>query len=895
MSSQDADTMDGVVDRICVDTQPSADSMALRVGDAGDWLAEVAWSDADVSGPRELHEARGRRRWCFFGLGTSTTDAGGVPFELRVTDRESGASEVVAGRTRCQETPSRNVGLDGRGGGLAIDLEGRPRAVTATRRGLRYHSWYGSGWREEWIDCLDGVSDASRGCPARPDWSHDYALEAGLALDFLDRPVVCFVRGERAAEPEPIFGDPHRYAQPAVPLPDARGTAFLAWRTNRGWRFAMLGEAGRAGMWGCSISSLQLGPGREEFVVAWEEEVAGPDGTPVLWPHVRRLIGPEETDGDFRLGQLAVVPTIWSEPVTCDGDATCGTNACEWVPPFGPGRCLVAEPRPTDDSEHPFHSHFVSVAAVLGYPARVNEIYVAFDIAAQRPYLAVLESPDCPCVAADSVCCATASSASVVGLGPTYMADPPGSGLADPQHWGLRPHLAIQPSWNAGLEQAAISFSARRAETFRGGPASGGSATEGWTPALLRLDELTPDVSRVPGWHLFLHEDAIAAHLGRSRAFDPTKRLPQAGLPTWVGFARGGDLRFAFATESAAIPADPANLIAAAPLRAVYAGRELVDPADPLATWTSYALVEGVTVSHLGLAAALSGADRLRLLFHNTLSPIAFGSPRPQGGDPVDWDLAMLGSVSFFEEESGQQLGSGLWGSPNYPCVDPPCRTSEPVPPSVPPVVAECKSSGLFEATGDAVVTDEEIALTPSLAPTLRRLAETSDSSAAAVVPLLMGDPAFDPDETACGGSAGNGLLQDLEALMGDDARKLLCDSITEERLARRSLTGLGNILRHASAVALKFQDGGALPGSFLAGGGALRPRVGLSASEVAREVPPKTSLPRWFLSGITVAPNSSVQASDQKYVCVNDDDTRRTDNLRILAAPQGPRTTYAA
>lgn len=216
---QDVDTMDHRVDQVCVDQSPDVQDMRIRYVGNTSWDAD--WGVVPFS---EEYEARGLKRICMKGIVVGKSDAEGFDIEVEVRDPVGRTVSVIESAT-CEQSPVRHVAMDGRGGDLALDLNGRPHVVSYTRRGLVYGTWQDGSWRREWIDCLDDSIPGPDGC-REPDWTHDYGLQAGITLDFETRPVVCFVKGDRHLWPEDEapFGDTSIYEAPTVP---AAGEALI--------------------------------------------------------------------------------------------------------------------------------------------------------------------------------------------------------------------------------------------------------------------------------------------------------------------------------------------------------------------------------------------------------------------------------------------------------------------------------------------------------------------------------------------------------------------------------------------------------------------------------------------------------------------------------------------
>jgi hypothetical protein len=701
---QDVDTMDGRIDQLCLDGDPDVASFRWRVA-AGAWSG---WWGSTIGFTR-----RGVLRICLWDQAVAATDPAEVALELQVQDSAGNASVVFPAAARCERTPSRHIALDGRGLAVAVDLRGRPHVVSATRRGLRYSRWDGASWQDEWIDCLEEGS-ASPACPARPDWLHDYGLQAGIALDFAQRPIVCFVKGERTVLDEAVFGDNTRYSAPALPLLDAPATAYVAWRVRLAsggfeWRTRALGSPGEARLYGCSIASIDR---TDSAVVSWSEmyNVAGTDRVP--WPRYAHLVGPTDWNGDPAVEQSGYLPRIWEGSITCRSDVECGSATCD-IPPGGTeGTCAVLE-----GTSASLAAHFVSAAGGAWWPGDPSfRAYFAYDIAAGRIYLSQLTL--------ESSGEGYAASWTTEGVAPSDTTVW-GTMVEDVRSVGLRPALAVRELGPAGQGRTeAIAFSLLRTDPTR---EADDSERNGWTPAVFyRTGRLDSDPFVRP-WLWQVHEDAMALHASPDptsyeRLLTPTHRLSGLGLPQWIGITRRDvRMRQLFSLEGRLLTTDDALVEPQAPLRALFAATWSADPDYPA---FSYALVDGGVLVHNGLQGWLSAGDSIRAVFENALSPIALGNPRPASGDPPDWDLAVFGTANYWEEESGAAFGSDLWGSPRLPCFGRiNCADPDPPPPDVPRFVAGCKASKFATLEGDARVTDAEMMLVPRLEPSVEALA----------------------------------------------------------------------------------------------------------------------------------------------------------------------------
>lgn len=217
---EDADSSDGVIERICAD-MPAAE-------EGEDWVVTVEVRNGDCVATRtivipadgdnvtEVAVGNGVIRRCATAVAIpddpDPADCPGAdPTRVTVRRRDDagnlslGASESAS----CRRPPRKQAGNDARRSALAFDHHGDPHALYTDGSELVHARWDGTEdrWVRSRVACLCGVDTPP--VPAPPNTlppcaacqHHSWGWTVDLAINVADEPVACYSRAEELRDP----------------------------------------------------------------------------------------------------------------------------------------------------------------------------------------------------------------------------------------------------------------------------------------------------------------------------------------------------------------------------------------------------------------------------------------------------------------------------------------------------------------------------------------------------------------------------------------------------------------------------------------------------------------------------------------------------------------------
>lgn len=221
------DTNGSVVNRVCAIIDPPTGTSADQTGAVVDILDStghevgVAFLSPDEPGVTQEPLDDGRIRLCQSNVAiepaTSTATPRVLTLQYRRYDRAGNPSVPYTLIDSCNRPPRKLIGYDGRISAMALDRSGSPWVLYGTNRAAGYADqarltetrsdpspdelvlahWSPATdtWVEQTVDCLWGATSSGT-CLHAPSGVDvpGYGLRVGLAINYDDQPVMCYVR-----------------------------------------------------------------------------------------------------------------------------------------------------------------------------------------------------------------------------------------------------------------------------------------------------------------------------------------------------------------------------------------------------------------------------------------------------------------------------------------------------------------------------------------------------------------------------------------------------------------------------------------------------------------------------------------------------------------------------
>ncbi|MFW6051075.1 MAG: hypothetical protein ACODAU_07865 [Myxococcota bacterium] len=273
---EDADTNDGVIDRVCVDLEESprtGEVLRIEVG----FIAFIIPTRRSFDFTRnhfavEVSElGGGRERWCVNGLDLEA-EGPTLVTEVGASTRDEagnvGASDVV--EVSCDPPPRKHIARDGRRSAFALDRAGVPHVALATDNEVKLLRWDAENDRWQGYPAFEILPFPQDTLVELPEERH-IGGTIDLAFNWRDEPLVCFTHAEVPEDEPPGWEISADADLEVVMLP--RQTDEDLGEIRQPYRQRI---SGRARNMGCAIGARRNRTSADrDYLVAFAERLAG--------------------------------------------------------------------------------------------------------------------------------------------------------------------------------------------------------------------------------------------------------------------------------------------------------------------------------------------------------------------------------------------------------------------------------------------------------------------------------------------------------------------------------------------------------------------------------------------------------------------------------------------